>query len=55
MEKVQAINEQVVQVVEEGASGGKRTEILFGVIMAVAAIAGIWGAVSLMISWFIAT
>lgn len=40
--------------VEKEESGIRKTEIFFGLIMAVAAFAGIWGAVSLLISWFLA-
>ena len=35
--------------------GVGRTEILFGLIMAVAALSGMWAAVSLLISWSLAS
>jgi len=49
--------EQIEGAIEERKeeSGIRKTEIFFGLIMAVAALSGIWGAVSLLISWFLAT
>ena len=55
-ENIGTIN-QVEAAIEEQRvekSTGK-TEILFGLIMAVTALAGIWGAVSLLISWTLAS
>jgi len=56
MENIRTID-QVESSVEEKKeeNGVGKTEIFFGLIMAVAALAGIWGAVSLLISWFLAS
>ena len=46
---------ETILVEEKEENGVRKTEIFFGLIMAVAALSGIWGAVSLLISWFLAT
>ena len=53
---IQTMN-QVEAVIEEKSTEKRvgKTEILFGLIMAVAALSGIWGAVSLLISWTLAS
>ena len=55
-ENIETINqvEAVIEERREEKSVG-RTEILFGLIMAVAALSGIWAAVSLLISWSLAS
>jgi len=53
METYQAVHTDTIVIEEEKKSGVKKTEVVFGLIMAVAAISGIWGAVSLLISWFL--
>lgn len=51
----QAIREQsIVTEIRKDEQGIRKTEVLFGVIMAITALSGIWGAVSLLISWFMA-
>ena len=47
-ENTAAINEVKIQKTETSMA-----EVCFGALMAIAAIAGIWGAVSLMISYFV--
>jgi hypothetical protein len=56
IENIRTID-QIEGAIEEQKeeSGIRKTEIFFGLIMAVAALSGIWGAVSLLISWFLAT
>ncbi len=54
-ETIQAIRNETITIEEERQTGVRKTEVLFGVIMAVTAISGIWGAVSLLISWFMAS
>lgn len=51
---LQAIREQAITTESIAERGIKKTEVLFGVIMAITALSGIWGAVSLLISWFMA-
>lgn len=51
---IQAIREQAISTASREEQGIKKTEVLFGVIMAITALSGIWGAVSLLISWFMA-
>ena len=48
---------QIETAIEEKREekGVGRTEILFGLIMAVAALSGIWATVSLLISWTLAS
>jgi hypothetical protein len=47
-EKINAANEAIARPKTEVT----KAEICFGVLMAVSAIAGLWGAVSLIISYF---
>ena len=55
-ENIGTINqvEATIEEQREEKSVG-RTEILFGLTMAVAALSGIWAAVSLLISWSLAS
>ncbi len=57
IENTRVINQaETILDEEKNEEGGiRKTEIFFGLIMAVAALSGIWGAVSLLISWFLAT
>ena len=47
-EKINAVNETMSSSKNEVS----KAEICFGVLMAVSALAGLWGAVSLMITYF---
>jgi hypothetical protein len=51
------VTEERIQAVSEATTTQKtstsKAEICFGALMAVAAIAGMWGVVSLIISYFI--
>ena len=47
-EKINTVNEAIASQKTETT----KAEICFGVIMAISAIAGLWGMVSLMISYF---
>lgn len=44
---------EILSNVEVKGAGINKAEICFGVIMAIAALSAMWGAVSLMISFFI--
>jgi len=57
IENTRVINQaETILDEEKNEEGGiRKTEIFFGLIMAVAALSGIWGAVPLLISWFLAT
>jgi hypothetical protein len=54
---IDTTEERVATVVQETIETQKKemskAEICFGALMAIAAIAGMWGAVSLMISFFL--
>jgi hypothetical protein len=54
---IDTTQERVATVVEENVESQKKemskAEICFGAIMAIAAIAGMWGVVSLLISFFL--
>ena len=54
---IDTTEERVATVVQETTETQKtemsKAEICFGALMAIAAIAGMWGAVSLMISFFL--
>ena len=54
---IDTTQEKVTSVVQESTEIKKtemsKAEICFGALMAIAAIAGMWGAVSLMISFFL--
>ena len=57
MNAIETTEERVTTVVQETAETQKtemtKTEICFGAMMAIAAIAGMWGVVSLLISFFL--
>ena len=56
IENIRTIDQVEATIAEPKEENGVgKTEIFFGLIMAVAALSGIWGAVSLLISWFLAT
>ena len=56
LENIRTIDQVETAIKEQKEENGVgKTEIFFGLIMAVAALSGIWGAVSLLISWFLAT
>jgi hypothetical protein len=54
---IDTTEERIATVVQETIETQKKemskAEICFGALMAIAAIAGMWGAVSLMISFFL--
>lgn len=54
---IDTTQERVATVVQENVESQKKemskAEICFGAIMAIAAIAGMWGVVSLLISFFL--
>lgn len=45
-------DERIAQATETTKTEATKAQICFGALMATATIAGIWGAVSLMISYF---
>jgi hypothetical protein len=47
------INTAVQETIETERTEMSKAEICFGAIMAIAAIAGMWGVVSLLISFFL--
>jgi len=57
MNAIETTEERVTTVVQETAETQKtemtKAEICFGAMMAIAAIAGMWGVVSLLISFFL--
>lgn len=57
MENTMNVTEERIQAVNTVTTAQKtqssKAEMCFGVLMAVAAIAGMWGVVSLIISYFI--
>ena len=54
---IDTTEERVTTIIQETADTQKaemsKAEICFGALMAIAAIAGIWGVVSLLISFFL--
>ena len=54
---IETTEEKVTTVVQENAKTQRtemsKAEICFGALMAIAAIAGMWGVVSLLISFFL--
>ena len=56
LENIRTIDQVETTIKEQKEENGVgKTEVFFGLIMAVAALSGIWGAVSLLISWFLAS
>ena len=49
----ESINTAVQETIETQKPEMSKAEICFGAIMAIAAIAGMWGVVSLLISFFL--
>ena len=54
---IETTDERITTVVQENVETAKtemsKAEICFGALMAIAAIAGMWGVVSLLISFFL--